>query len=74
MALDLLLNKKINGRFIFSLTTVNPSEKVVQVEYILKAVDGGAPSVVIKACKGVGLAIERKFDPLWIDETSIERI
>lgn len=61
-------------RYSFSLTTFSPSGKLVQIEYALKAVDGGAPSVGIKSCDGVVLAVEKKFDSSLIDETSIQRI
>jgi len=64
----------MSERYSFSLTTFSPSGKLVQIEYALKAVDGGAPSVGIKACNGVVLAVEKKFNSILIDESSILRI
>lgn len=46
----------------------------MQIEYALKAVEGGAPSVGIKASNGLVLAVEKKFNSSLIDENSIRRI
>lgn len=41
----------MSERYNFSLTTFSPSGKLVQIEYALHAVQGGATSVGIKgAC------------------------
>jgi len=64
----------MSERYSFSLTTFSPSGKLVQIEYALKAVEGGAPSVGIKAANGIVLAVDKKFNSSLIDETSIIRI
>ena len=58
----------------YSLTTFSPSGKLVQIEYALKAVDGGAPAVGIKATNGIVLATEKKFKSPLYDETSLYKI
>jgi len=58
----------------FSLTTFSPSGKLVQIEYALKAVDGGAPAVGIKATNGVVLATEKKFKSTLYDDTSLYKV
>merc|ERR1712223_1501565 len=58
----------------YSLTTFSPSGKLVQIEYALKAVDGGAPAVGIKATNGVVLATEKKFKSPLYDESSLYKI
>jgi len=58
-------------RYGFSLTTFSPSGKLVQIEYALAAVAGGAPSVGIKAKNGVVLATEKKHKSIIYDEKSI---
>uniref|UniRef100_A0A8D2K9E8 Uncharacterized protein n=1 Tax=Theropithecus gelada TaxID=9565 RepID=A0A8D2K9E8_THEGE len=50
-------------RYSFSLTTLSPSCTLVQTEYALAAVVGGAPSVGIKAANGVVLALRRNRNP-----------
>ena len=54
--------------YSFSLTTFSPSGKLVQIEYALAAVAGGAPSVGIKAANGVVLATEKKQKSILYDE------
>lgn len=61
-------------RYSFSLTTFTPSGKLVQIEYALKAVEVGAPSVGIRANDGVVLAVEKKFNAKLIDESTIKKI
>ena len=39
----------MSERYSFSLTTFNPSGKLVQIEYALNAVNAGQPAVGIKA-------------------------
>lgn len=58
----------------YSLTTFSPSGKLVQIEYALKAVDGGAPAVGIKATNGIVLATEKKFKSPLYDDTSLYKI
>lgn len=64
----------MSERYGFSLTTFSPSGKLVQIEYALKAVEAGAPSVGIKASNGAVLAVEKKFSSALIDEGSVHRI
>ncbi|PAA81234.1 hypothetical protein BOX15_Mlig012640g3, partial [Macrostomum lignano] len=64
----------MSERYGFSLTTFSPSGKLVQIEYALKAVEAGAPSVGIKATNGVVLAVEKKFSSALIDAASVHRI
>ncbi|KAA0183868.1 Proteasome endopeptidase complex [Fasciolopsis buskii] len=64
----------MSERYSFSLTTFSPSGKLVQIEYALKAVEAGAPSVGIRATNGVVLAVEKKFTSKLIDETTIKKI
>ncbi|CAD7689148.1 unnamed protein product [Nyctereutes procyonoides] len=52
----------------FSLTTFSPSGKLVQIEYALAAIAGGAPSVGIKAANGVVLATEKKQKSILYDD------
>lgn len=61
-------------RYSFSLTTFSPSGKLVQIEYALAAVSGGAPSIGIKCSKGVVLATEKKHKSIMYDEHSIMKI
>ena len=43
--------------YSFSLTTFSLSGKLVQIDYALAAIAGGAPSVGIKAANGMVLAL-----------------
>lgn len=45
----------------------------MQIEYALQAVAAGAPSMGIKAKKGVVLAVEKKQKSLLYDESSITK-
>jgi len=47
--------------YSFSLTTFNPSGKLLQIEYALNAVHQGGTSLAVKATNGVVLATERKM-------------
>ena len=58
----------------FSLTTFSPSGKLVQIEYALNAVAGGATSLGIKALDGVVLATEKKLSSALIDEATVSKI
>lgn len=51
----------------FSLTTFSPSGKLVQIEYALKAVEGGKTSLGIKATNGVVIATEKKVPSPLVD-------
>lgn len=46
--------------YTFSLTTFSQSGRLVQIEYALVAVAGGAPSVGIKSSNSVVVATGRK--------------
>ncbi|CAD7666051.1 unnamed protein product [Nyctereutes procyonoides] len=50
--------------YSFSLTTFSPSGKLVQIEYALAAVAGGAPSVGIKA----------QMKSILYDEQSVHKV
>jgi len=57
-------------RYSFSLTTFNPSGKLVQIEYALAAVNQGVTSLAIKATNGIVLATEKKSQsPLILTNT-----
>ena len=60
--------------YSFSLTTFSPSGKLVQIEYALNAVAGGATSLGVKAKNGVVIATEKKLPSVLIDETSMQKI
>ncbi|GAB5568410.1 proteasome subunit alpha type-2 [Prionailurus iriomotensis] len=53
---------------------MGPSGKLVQIEYALAAVAGGAPSVGIKAANGVVLATEKKQKSILYDERSVHKV
>ncbi|KAH8357224.1 proteasome subunit alpha type-2 [Drosophila takahashii] len=61
-------------RYSFSLTTFSPSGKLVQLEYALAAVSGGAPSVGIMASNGVVIATENKHKSPLYEEHSVHRV
>ena len=61
-------------RYSFSLTTFSPSGKLVQIEYALAAVAGGAPAVGLKAANGVVIATEKKWKSILYDEHSVYKI
>lgn len=46
----------------------------MQIEYALQAVAAGAPSMGIKAKKGVVLAVEKKQKSFLYDESSITKV
>jgi 20S proteasome subunit alpha 2 len=58
----------------FSLTTFSPSGKLVQIEYALNAVGGGATSLGIKAVDGVVLATEKKLPSSLVDDSTVAKI
>ena len=59
--------------YSFSLTAFSPSGKLVQIEYALAAVAGGAPSVGIKAANGMVLATEKHTSILY-DERHVHKV
>ncbi|KAG8531046.1 putative proteasome subunit alpha type-2 [Bacidia gigantensis] len=61
-------------RYSFSLTTFNPSGKLVQIEYALAAVNQGVTSLGIKATNGVVLATEKKSSSPLIDPPSLSKV
>ncbi|KAF1743211.1 hypothetical protein MXB_2384 [Myxobolus squamalis] len=70
-------------RYSFSLTTFNPSGKLVQIEYALAAVGIGAATVGIKgstiikahlASNGVVLVSDKKQKSILYDESSIFKL
>lgn len=61
------------SEYSFSLTTFSPSGKLVQIEYALQAVSGGATSLGIKAKNGIVLATEKK-PPALMDESTFQKI
>ncbi|GAA53512.1 20S proteasome subunit alpha 2 [Clonorchis sinensis] len=63
-----------NSTYVGHCVYVSPSGKLVQIEYALKAVEAGAPSVGIRATNGVVLAVEKKFTSKLIDESTIHKI
>lgn len=63
-----------DSQYAFSLTTFSPSGKLVQIEYALNAVAGGATSLGIKATNGVVIATEKKLPTVLIDETSVKKV
>ena len=60
--------------YSFSLTTFSPSGKLVQIEYALTAVAGGAPSVGIKAANGVVLTTEKTQKSILYEEWSVHKV
>eukprot|EP00760_Papus_ankaliazontas_P017343 PhM_4_TR17196/c0_g1_i1/m.60083/K02726/PSMA2; 20S proteasome subunit alpha 2 len=55
--------------YSFSLTTFNPSGKLLQIEYALNAVGQGGASLAVKGTNGVVLCSERKMPtPLIVAE------
>jgi len=64
----------MSERYGFSLTTFSPSGKLVQIEYALHAVQGGATSVGIKASNGVVIATEKKLPTVLIDEDTLNKV
>ncbi|KAL6777695.1 POA2 [Auxenochlorella protothecoides x Auxenochlorella symbiontica] len=62
------------SQYSFSLTTFSPSGKLVQIEYALAAVNGGATSLGIKASNGVVIATEKKLPSTLVDEETVKKI
>ncbi|GFH22338.1 20S proteasome alpha subunit B [Haematococcus lacustris] len=62
------------SQYSFSLTTFSPSGKLVQIEYALKAVSGGATSLGIVASDGVVIATEKKLPSPLVDEGTVKKM
>ncbi|RLN98735.1 hypothetical protein BBJ28_00009337 [Nothophytophthora sp. Chile5] len=67
-----------DSAYSFSLTTFNPSGKLLQIEYALNAVNsGGKTSLGIKCTSGkngVVIATEKKLPTILVDEESHKKI
>jgi len=64
----------MDSEYSFSLTTFNPSGKLVQIEYALHRVTTGAPALGIKAKNGVVLATEKKVPNVLVDESTFKKV
>lgn len=60
--------------YSFSLTTFNPSGKLLQIEYALKAVQKGQTAVGIRVSNGVVLASEKVLSSSLMERDSIHKI
>ena len=60
--------------YSFSLTTFNPSGKLLQIEHALSAVANGGTSIAIKTKSGIVLATEKKFTSQLVQASSIKKI
>jgi 20S proteasome subunit alpha 2 len=58
----------------FSLTTFNPSGKLLQIEYALQTVQKGQTAVGIRATNGVVIAVEKTIKTLLIDPDTQQKI
>merc|ERR1719450_848151 len=63
----------MDSEYSFSLTTFNPSGKLVQIEYALHRVTTGAPALGIKAKNGVVLATEKKVPSVLVDDSTLRK-
>ncbi|TMW60913.1 hypothetical protein Poli38472_000955 [Pythium oligandrum] len=63
-----------DSAYSFSLTTFNPSGKLLQIEYALTAVNRGNPSLGIKCKNGVVIATEKKLPTILVDEASHKKV
>ena len=61
------------SKYEFSLTTFNPSGKLLQIEYALNAMQGGSTCLGIKTHDGVVLGAEKKLPPL-LDPESVQKL
>eukprot|EP00939_MAST-03C_sp_MAST-3C-sp1_P003871 g3871.t1 len=60
--------------YSFSLTTFNPSGKLLQIEYALKAVQKGQTTVGIRAKEGVVLATSKVLSSALIEAENVHKI
>ncbi|OQR99112.1 threonine protease family T01A [Achlya hypogyna] len=64
-----------DSAYSFSLTTFNPSGKLLQIEYALNAVNNnGRTSLGIRAKNGVVIATEKKLPTVLVDEDAYKKI
>jgi 20S proteasome subunit alpha 2 len=64
-----------DSAYSFSLTTFNPSGKLLQIEYALNAVNNnGRTSLGIRCKNGVVIATEKKLPTILVDEESHKKI
>lgn len=61
------------SKYEFSLTTFNPSGKLLQIEYALRAVQSGSMCLGIKTKDGVVLGAEKKLPPL-LDPSTVSKL
>lgn len=61
------------SKYEFSLTTFNPSGKLLQIEYALRAVQSGSLCLGIKTKDGVVLGAEKKLPPL-LDPATVSKL
>ena len=60
--------------YSFSLTTFNPSGKLLQIEHALNAVSNGGTSIAIKTLSGVILLTEKNLPSPLMKSASIDKI
>eukprot|EP01138_Halocafeteria_seosinensis_P008069 gb/GECG01008245.1/.p1 GENE.gb/GECG01008245.1/~~gb/GECG01008245.1/.p1 ORF type:complete len:227 (+),score=26.03 gb/GECG01008245.1/:1-681(+) len=63
-----------DSSYSFSLTTFNPTGKLLQIEHALKAVQNGKTSLGIQATNGVVIATEKKLPSILVDEESVNKV
>lgn len=64
-----------DSAYSFSLTTFNPSGKLLQIEYAMKAVENrGKTSLGVKCKNGVVIATEKKVPSILVDQDSFQKI
>lgn len=61
------------SKYEFSLTTFNPSGKLLQIDYALRAVQSGTMCLGIKTKDGVVLGAEKKLPPL-MDPSTVAKL
>mgnify|MGYP000135281072 CR=1 FL=1 len=60
--------------YSFSLTTFNPSGKLLQIEYALQTVQKGQTAVGVRATNGVVIACEKTVKTLLIEPKTHQKI
>ncbi|KNH06205.1 alpha 2 subunit of 20S proteasome [Perkinsela sp. CCAP 1560/4] len=63
-----------DGSYSFSLTTFNPSGKLLQIEHALSAVGNGGVSLAIKTSSGIVLATEKKLPSTLMKSSDIHKV
>jgi len=61
------------SKYEFSLTTFNPSGKLLQIEYALRAMQSGSTCLGIKTKHGVVLGAEKRLPPL-LDPDTVQKL